>query len=285
MENEHRRSPRIMFSIPVTLRGMDENGKPFEAAARTITLNLHGARLQVGRRLKPGQTVRLLNQVNSTEAEFRVVGPIAPPVDHLGEWGLECLHVDKNIWDIHFPDTDADLDAHVLLSCRNCQSISLQSLSLVEVEVLETAGLLTKPCVQCGESTAWGYPQRSFELETKAYQAAVSEAAQGSPRLAAERRRTVRRQAQIPVRVRDYFGDTEIASTENISMDGLCFTSSRTYLMGQGVVVICPYEPGIEKPEVRARIVRMEPALPGSRYVYGIRYEPVGYHPPSLGGY
>jgi hypothetical protein len=237
MENEHRRSPRIMFTIPVNVRGLDENGKPFETAARTITLNRHGARLQVPRPLKPGQTVHLTNQANDEEAEFRVIGPTSPPLDHVGEWGVECVHVDKNIWDIYFPPSTEDSEAHILLACRNCQSLTLQSLSLVEVEVLETAGLLTKPCVRCGDSTPWGYPQRSFEVETKAYQAAVSEATGGLPTLSGERRKSQRKSAQLPVRIRDYYGEADLAQTENISLDGFCFSSPRKCLVGQGKAV------------------------------------------------
>lgn len=263
-----------MYSIPVTVRGVDEKGKPFETTARTVTLNRHGARLQISRLLKPGQTVVLSNQSNHAEAEFRVVGPTSPPVDHLGEWGVECLHVDKNIWDIEFPPTSEDSDAHILLACRNCQSLSLHSLSLVEVEVLETAGLLTKPCLRCADSTPWGYSQRAFEVETKAYQAAVSEATGGLPTLGAERRRSLRKPAQLPVRIRDYFGEMEVAQTENISQEGFCFTSSRKYLIGQGIVAICPFEAGNEKPEVRARIVRTERGSDRERHEYGVRYEP-----------
>jgi hypothetical protein len=252
---------------------VDEKGKPFETTGRTITLNRHGARVQVSRSLKPGQTVCVINQANDAEAEFRVVGPIAPPLDHLGEWGVECLHVDKNIWDIYFPASSEDSDAHVLLSCRRCQSLALQSLSLVEVEVLETAGLLTKPCVRCVDSTPWGYPQRAFEVETKTYQAAVSEATGGFPPLAAERRKSFRKPAQLPVRVRDYYGEMEIAQTENISQEGFCFSSHRIYHVGQGIVVICPFDAANEKPEVRARIVRAEVGSDRGQYIYGVRYE------------
>jgi len=275
MENEKRRSPRIMFSIPVSVRSVDEKGNLFESTGRTITLNRHGARIQLSRSLKPGQTVLVINQSNDAEAEFRVVGPISPPLGQVGEWGIECLRVDKNIWDIYFPPTTEDSDAHILLSCRQCHALSLQSLSLVEVEVLETAGLLTKPCVHCGQSTTWGYPQRAFELETQTYQAAVSEATGEFPTLAAERRRSYRKPAQMPVRVRDYFGEMEITQTENISQEGFCFSSSRKYLVGQGIVVICPFDAANEKPEVRARIVRMEQGSGRGHYIYGVRYEQV----------
>jgi hypothetical protein len=271
MENEQRRSPRIMFSIPVSVVGVDDKGKPFETPARTISLNLHGARIQVPRALKVGQTIRLINQTNDAETEFRVVGPIAPPLDKVGEWGVECLHLDKNIWDIHFPPSTEDSDAHILLSCRNCKSLSLQSLSLVEVEVLETAGLLTKPCVYCASSTPWGYPQRAFEVESQAYQAAVSEATGNLSGLAAERRKSQRRAAQLPVRLRDYYGEMEIVQTENISQEGFCFSTRRKYLVGQGIVVICPFDAVNEKPEVRARIVRAE--TEGEQNIYGVHYD------------
>jgi hypothetical protein len=263
-----------MFSIPVSILGVDENGKPFETTGRTITLNRHGARVQVSRKLQPGQTIRVINRSNEAEAEFRVIGPIAPPLDHLGEWGVECLHVDKNIWDIYFPPAGDDSDAHVLLSCRNCHALALQSLSLVEVEVLETAGLLTKPCLHCGNSTPWGYPQRAFEVETQTYQAALNEATSGLHTLDEERRRTSRKSAQVPVRVRDYYGQKEIAQTENISPEGFCFSSRQTYHLGQGIVVICPFDAKNEKPEVRARIVRTGSGAGPDWRVYGVRYEP-----------
>jgi hypothetical protein len=273
MENEQRRSRRIMFSIPVSIRGVDEEGKAFETTGRTITLNRHGARLQASHSLRPGQTVRVINQANDAEAEFRVIGPISPPLDKVGDWGVECLHMDKNIWDIHFPPSSEDSEAHVLLACRQCQKLSLQSLSLVEVEVLETAGLLTKPCVQCGESTPWGYPQRAFEVETQTYQAAVNEATGQFPTLAAERRRAYRKPAQLPVRVRDYYGEIEIGQTENVSQEGFCFSSRRKYLVGQGIVVICPFDVANEKAEVRARIVRTEAGSNPEQYIYGVHYE------------
>jgi len=273
MENEQRRSLRIMFTIPVSIRGVDEKGNPFEATGRTITLNRHGACIQVSHSLKPSQTIHIINQASDAEAEFRVVGPISPPLDQGGEWGVECLRVDKNIWDIYFPPSSEDSDAHVLLSCRHCHSLSLQSLSLVEVEVLETAGLLTKPCVHCGDSTPWGYPQQAFEVETNAYQAAVTEATGGFPTLTAQQRKSYRKPAQLPIRVRDYYGEMEMAQTENISQDGFCFSSSRNYHVGQGIVVICPFDAVNEKPEVRARIVRTEVGSAQVRCLYGVRYE------------
>ncbi len=263
-----------MFSIPMKLRGQDENGQPFETAGRTVTLNRHGARLRISHALIPGQTVVVTNQESRAEAEFRVVGPVAPPLDQVGDWGVECLRTDANIWDISFPTSSEaeDSEARVLLSCRSCQSVSLQSLSLVEVEVLETAGLLTIPCVLCGQSTPWGYQRRPFDVENQTYQAAVVVEPRSFPTLTEERRKSYRKPAQLPIRIRNYYGEIEITQTENISREGLCFMSPRRYLVGQGIVVICPFDVANAKPEVRARIVRSEPASLQGIYIYGVRF-------------
>lgn len=190
----------------------------------------------------------------------------------MGEWGIACLQADSNIWDIFFPSTPEDADAHVVLACRHCQSLALQSLSLVEVEVLETAGLLTKTCVHCGESTPWGYSEPAFDAETDP--AARAAATRGNPALTAHHRKWLRKPAQVPIRVRDYFGEMEFAQTENISHDGFCFSSPRKYLVGQGLVVICPFHASFERAEACARIVRVEPGTSPERNLYGVRYEP-----------
>ena len=277
MENEQRRSTRIMFSIPLTVSGVDGDGKPFQSTGRTVTLNRHGARLQVSCRLEPGQTVHVINQANGAEADFLVIGPLAPPLDRGGEWGIACLEMDNNIWDIHFPPSPEDSDAHMVLECRHCQTLALHSLSLVEVEVLETAGLLTKPCTYCGESTPWGYPQQVFDEDTQTFQAAVTAASGGAPHVTAGQRKSFRKPAQLPVRVRDYFGEVEMTQTENVSHDGFCFSSLRKYHVGQALVVICPFDAANEKPEARARIVRIETRSGPDRHIYGVRYEPARF--------
>ena len=272
-EKDQRRSPRIMFSIPVVIEGVDEEGLAFEAQGRTITVNCHGARVQLSRPLKAGQVLHLTNQVNHEKCSFRVIGPTAPQVNQVGEWGIESMQPGKNIWDIDFPGWEGDVDAHVLLECRRCNSLALQSISLVEVEVLETAGLLSKPCVHCGDTTPWGYSQRAYAVESQTFQAAVAATTQAAPPNPANRRKSPRMPSQIPLRVRDYYGETEVTQTENTSPEGLCFSSTRKYLVGQGIVVICPYDPENEKPEVRAHIVREERGREGDRYLYGVRYD------------
>lgn len=273
MEKDQRRSPRVMFNIPLTITGIDDQGRPFEAEGRTITLNRHGARVQVAQPLNPGQTVRVVNQINEEEADFQVIGPISPRLDRLGEWGIKCLEEDRNIWDIAFPSIGEAVDAHVLVECRQCHTLALEPLSLVEVEVLETAGLFSKLCSQCQVSTPWGYPLRVFEVDSKSYPMAAADTGT-TPPLPENRRRTVRKPLQLPARLRNYYGESEIIQTENLSQEGFCFSSARKYLVGQGILVICPFSGDNERPEVRARIVREERLGDGDRHFYGVRLDP-----------
>ena len=275
MENQQRRSRRILLSIPVSIRGMNEDGNLFETTGRTVTVNRHGGSIRVSHPLNSGQTICLVNQENAKQEQFRVIGSVAPPLNQLGDWGVECLDAKRNLWDIEFPVSPADSEAHVLLECRRCQASSLLSLSLVEVEVLETAGLLTKTCEDCRLPTPWGYPLRTFVLEGLSDQVTQT-ASPSNTESMTDRRGKYRRQAQLPLRVRDYYGDIEFSRTENISYGGFCFYGLRTYQVGQGIVVICPFDVANERPEVRARIVRAEPAPGSERHIYGARYVSLG---------
>jgi hypothetical protein len=201
-----------------------------------------------------------------------VIGPLAPPFNHVGEWGIECLRADENIWKIYFPQLDGDSDAHILLECRTCHTLTLQSLSLVEVEVLDTAGLLTKLCLPCGKSALWGYPPENYVAGSHSGPPEASGVAGDGSQWVINRRKRFRKQAQLPIRVRDYFGEIELAQTENISPDGLCFSALREYHVGQGIVVTCPFDATMPKPETLARIVRIDPQSRPKRYIYGVRY-------------
>lgn len=273
MENGQRRSLRILLSIPLVLQGMDEDGSPFECPGRTVALNQHGARIQAKHPLRPGQTISVTNQSTGAQTDFRVVGPVAPPFNHVGEWGVECLRADQNIWKIYFPPPDEKSDARVLLECHNCNALSLQFLSMVEVDVLETAGLLTKACVPCGKSTLWGYPPQSYEAAAQVDAKRAGAANDAGSGWVINRRKRFRKLAQLPVRVRDYFGQIEMAQTENISPDGFCFSALREYYVGQGIVVTCPFDATLRKQEARARIVHIGQESRPERFVYGVRYD------------
>jgi hypothetical protein len=269
MGAEKRRSDRIMLSIAVGIQGTDSQGQSFEAGGRTITLNRHCARIQVSCPLHTGRIIHIVNLNTLEEADFRVVGPVSPPTEKVGEWGVECLDVKRNIWGIHFPPPAPEAEARGLLECRKCHGVALTPLSLVEVEVLETAGILSQRCAACGAATPQGYPLERLEKEFQALRARATEAEFPS----ADRRQSPRAALQVPARLRDFYGGVDHPQTENLSREGFCFTSEKKYHVGQAVMVLCPYSPTGDKLESRARIVREESVAGSNRCLYGLLYE------------
>jgi hypothetical protein len=261
-----------MLTVPLRLEGTNSHGERFEAEGRTVFLNRHGARIHTLAALRGGQTIRVTNLANRRAAEFRVVGPTAPRSESGGEWGVEAANPETDLWGIRFPPP-VESPPRALLACRECQGMKLAPLSVVEVEVLETAGLFTRPCEDCGKPTPWGYAEKHLTIAAPPGEDAMI--AEGRRAATVREQRLRRRVAlQLSVLIRDYYGGAEIAQTENVSKSGFCFSSEKTYQVGQGVMVICPYDPAANNPiEISAHIVRRELLEGAMRKVYGVRYD------------
>lgn len=281
-----------MVTIPLRVIGKDENGVPFECEAQTIDVSRHGARIRIAHPLNSGQELRIVNQLNRREAAFRVAGPLVPPTEKGGEfalagplsakverrnqWGTECLDLTIDLWGIRFPAATADQNSEpkALMACRECELTELVHLTLGAVDVLETAGILSRYCSVCKRDTPWGYAPNEPEGPPPVRQSEGSEAAPASsPR---ERRRHRRAVLQLPILVRDYFGGVEITKSENLSKGGICFASEKNYKLGEGIMVACPYDKASHNIEVPGQIVSCQELEGTQRKIYGIRYKEKG---------
>ena len=271
MAEGKRRSERLRLTIPLRVHAMDPQGADFWTDGRTVVLNRHGARIEIGRGLSPGSIVRIVNIMTRREADFRVVGPTAPRTERNSEWGVELVNPKDDLWGIRFPPPQEDAaDSAALLECRKCHIAAVVHLSLVEVEVLETAGIITRFCESCQAKSSWGFAENHMVMDgARLTDAPVSTEAEGS-----DKRRYRRAALQLPVRVRDYQGQVEITKTDNVSKGGFCFVSEKSYLIGAGVMVACPYSPTGQSPELHASIVRVRRIEGSSRKIYGVRYNP-----------
>jgi hypothetical protein len=270
-EANRRRSDRVQLTIPLLMRGSDAAGCAFEISAHTTSLNRHGARIYSTRRLSPGQQLRLVNPLRRREAEFRVVGPVSPPQEQGGEWGVECCNPDANIWGINFPKPIEPGVAKAVLECHVCHEVTLARLSLVEVDVLETSGILSRSCKPCGANTPWGYPERQLAMAAPLDEYATPGNAPGAPPRR-ERREHRRIHLQLPVRIRDYHGGVEITKTEDVSKGGFCYISEKNYYAGEGMLTVCPYTAEGDNIELSSVIVRSHVVTGTTRKTYGVRY-------------
>lgn len=266
-----------MLTVPLMVSGVDPKGAEFKDNMRTITLNRHGARIMSPRLLASGQTVHITNLVSRREADFRVVGPLSPHSEKGGEWGVECLDGQENIWGIKFPPPPAgqETDSAALLECRQCHTVALLRVSLVELEVLGASGIMTRTCESCKENTPWGYAEKQVSMSAPSgLTAATGDAgvAGGPAKGGADLRRHRRVSLQLPVLVRGFSGEFEITKSENVSKGGFCFSSEREFHVGEGVMVACPYSRADQSLEVSAKIVRRQKVDGSNRKVYGVRY-------------
>ncbi len=270
---EKRRSDRLMLTIPLRVQGVDARGEAFETSARTVVLSRYGAQVRIPRPLRSQQTVHLVNPIAQGEADFRVVQPLSASTENGGDYGVECLDSQGNIWKIHFPvpANGNPADAKALLECRMCHTISLADLSLGELEALRTTGIVAKNCESCKAVTPTRYAEIQVPRQAPADEGWISALA----RLAKPRRHR-RVCLQVPLGVRDSHFGIEVTRTENVSRGGFCFTSHKSYQAGQQVMVLFPGNSISRQMEIPGDIVWQQPIEKANRKIYGMHCDRPG---------
>jgi len=92
------------LSAAVGLSGEDAQKAAFSIKARAVSLNRHGAAVQLNRELPIGSTIMVRNQ-HGTQVSARVVNQ-APAVGGLRTFGIEFIEKDERsgqFWGISFP--------------------------------------------------------------------------------------------------------------------------------------------------------------------------------------
>lgn len=273
-EIEHRRSERLLITVPIRVEGVDRNGAKFNEETRTLVINRQGARIYLKNHVAAGAMLMITTVVGRRTCKFRVVGPTQPVSGDGGEWGVESQEPICNIWGIGFPPAaPMEGECTALIECRRCHTVKLSRLSMVEHEVLGTSGLLVKECEACGRSTSWSYKEPSVPVAGDDSRAPLP-APDLIPEPTGANRRTHNRVAlQLPVRVRSFYGVEEVTRTENVSRGGVCFVTDRNYEVGEVLLITCPFEKGGHNIEMRGLVVRRREMQGTGRKIYGISYE------------
>jgi hypothetical protein len=251
----------------------------FVEDTHTLMVNRDGALIALVHRLAADDTIRIVNLENFREADFRVVGETRLESTDFSGWGVECLEKERTLWDIDFPPPldPAGSNAGALLECLDCGKQGLLVLSLIEVDLLESAGTLQKLCDRCGHLSTWTWADitRRPKLPPPVQAAAAQPAA--SPKVGKwdgkiERRLFKRMAIKLRTLVRNNKGQQEIAKTENLSKGGLAICLKMQLSLGEFVTVICPYSGGVEEFERKAEVRYRAPHVAGQNCFYGLRY-------------
>lgn len=271
--SEPRRPERALLSIPIRVMGTDLASEPFTEDTKTLALDQAGARIALGHRVAADDSIRIVNLDNYSEADFRVVGPTRLSEGQAVEWGVECSEPGRNIWGIELPPLSREgADDGTMLECRACQSQGFWPVTLMEMEVLSTTGLINRSCGKCGKTTYWTFADASRRPRPFS----PSEPVAPTPREAeakkkVEKRREKRMALKMPVLVRNAVGEEETTKSDNISKGGLAVSLAMDLKVGDQLQVVCPYTGSQDIPqkgEVRQR-ARFEF---GGKRMYGIRY-------------
>jgi len=270
---EQRRTERLLLSIPIRVIGVDTTGTDFTEDTCTVVLSQAGARITLQHKVLPDDAVRIVNLENYSEADFRIVGPTRLAGSEVPEWGAECTEPGRNIWGIELPKPLSNpSDAGALLECRACHAQGLWPVTLMEVEVLNTTGLINRLCTQCNKTTYWTYA----ETTRRPREFPPSEAVAPSPREAdakknIEKRREKRMGMKLPIMVRNSQGEEEITKTENISTGGWAVSLAMELNVGDRLDIVCPYTLGSQDIPQKGEIRRRATFPFGGKRLYGIQ--------------
>jgi hypothetical protein len=271
---EQRTSERLLLTIPIRVMGFDPRTGTFTEDTYTLMVNRAGALIRLKHRVAADDTIRIVNLESYAEADFRVVGLARTEAGEIFQWGVECLELERNIWGIDFP---APLEsqgarAGALLECQGCRKQGFIVLSLVEVDVLESAGRLDRLCNQCGQLTTWLYAdttRRPREVPTPEVAPTPPGPEQWDGKT--ERRAHRRLPLKVPIRVQNSKGEQEIGKTENVHKGGLAVCLAMKLSIGEIVKVVCPYTEGGEQLEQRAEVRLRVPLSDIGKCRYGMR--------------
>ena len=98
-ERKPRRSERVILRVPVLVRGLGTDGKPFEEATDTVVVSSHGALMTLASAVHLGQSFMLTNKLTNEELKCSVV--FLEP--QKGAVGVEFVRPAPDFWHVSFP--------------------------------------------------------------------------------------------------------------------------------------------------------------------------------------
>ncbi len=261
-----------MVSIPILVVGLDPSGEEFTEETRTVVVNREGALILLKHDLARENPIRIINLQNDAAADLRIVGPTRLATDEVTEWGVEYLKEGMEIWGVHFPPQPEEGIAHAsaLLQCQTCQKKYFWPLTLVEIEVLESSGVIENFCNPCGKSTPWVCADASRRRPRLTSFDRLPPISQTQHRI--ERRESKRLLLKLPVMVRNQNGQVESTRTENLSQADLAVALALDLAVGDFVTVICPLTVSGRNLERSAKVLRRDSSTVKDRKLYGMRY-------------
>ena len=244
-----RRSDRILAALPIRVSGCEPSGTHFSEETFTVSISQQAARFSLSHSLSLGDAVLIKNLRNGREEKFRVIRRCQQVIRDRQEWSVETANPNSRIWSIKFTQPAEEIQPKVLLECRTCCNTEQSPLTTLQYRALLSAGMVSRYCSGCGQTTHWRPNVRVVEREVglpKSKLALVGGVAM---------RKIRRLRMAMRVYVRNQRRISDIVQTRDVSKDGLCFVSSREFRAGDDVNVALSFDRPGEPAETTGKIV------------------------------
>jgi hypothetical protein len=268
---EKRSTERILLGIPIRVLGLRCKAGEFIEDTRTVMVNRAGARISLKHPVEPNDILRVINLHNYDKADFRVVAFAGKTDRDVVEWGIESLEPSRSIWGIEFAHPLVE-SSGALIRCQSCQQEVFAPLTPSALEGLKAAGILERPCNECGKLTTWklaDVTRQPRELPGESREAPPPPLAR--PAEPSNQRTNERYGTKLPILVRGGQGQEEISKTENVSAAGLAVSLAMELNPGDSLRVVYPYSSERESIEQQAEVRRRAAYAFAGRRLYGLR--------------
>ena len=265
---EHRPNVLVELSIPIRVLRFDleksETGG-FSEDTCTVAVTRSGGTVALQNSVKPGDSVRIINLENHSEADFRVVGSLGSTDNNANIVAIECLDRRDAFWGVEWTASSGNSQITQDLCCRSCGAKANRRVTLMELEVLRSPRpVLLLSCDSCLKQTYWGdanfVPAGDSTLvdDTSPGPSPTIEPQEKTPAdKMVEKRGAKRSSLKLSILVRNQAGEQEVSKIVDVSKLGVSVQLFMALSVGDIVKIEYPYDPrsaGIEQSaEVRWR--------------------------------
>jgi hypothetical protein len=100
-----RRSKRVIVDVPLVVRGVAEDRRPFREETFTLTVSAHGGLMVLENRVVLGEKIVLMNPKTWDEREATIAF-LGPPYAGLSTVGIQFNQPAPDFWAISAPPSD-----------------------------------------------------------------------------------------------------------------------------------------------------------------------------------
>ena len=244
-----RRSDRILAALPIRVSGCEPSGTHFSEETFTVSISQQAARFTLSHSLSFGDAVLIKNLRNGRAEKFRVTRRCQQVIRDRQEWSVETANPNSRIWSIKFTQPAEEIQPKVLLECWTCYNTEHSLLTTLQYRDLLSAGMVSRYCSQCGQTTRWRPNVRVVEGEMGLRKSKLA------PAGGVTMRKIHRLRMAMRVYVRNQRRISDIVQTRDVSKEGVCFVSSREFQAGDDVYVAFSFDRSGEPAETSGKIL------------------------------